>query len=138
MSIPTIAFFVRTAADLSPAKNQIMKFGTVLQNMGDAYDVATGIFTAPINGTFIFNVQFCTNTNKWSTFQIALDSTDNVILIFNNNGNPADSVSTSIAYHLLERQRIWIQSHPTSGSSGTILYENLNCWNHFSGSIVNN
>lgn len=135
---PIVSFNARSAVDRSPDQDQIMVYKTVLQNIGDPYDSATGIFTAPLAGTFMFNVNVCTYQSKWSQLQLVVDSRDNIILTFRHyNSDNTDSSFGSVTHYLTKGQRVWVQSEYNSGSSNT-LYEHSNeCWNQFSGTLLN-
>jgi len=62
MSAPAerhVAFFVGLSDNVGPIKSQAptpVVFDRVVTNIGSAYDPATGRFTAPVNGTYQFNV----------------------------------------------------------------------------------
>ena len=54
-----VAFFVGLSDNVGPIKSQTQTpvvFDRVVTNIGNAYDPVTGRFTAPINGTYQFNV----------------------------------------------------------------------------------
>jgi len=52
-----IAFFVGLSENLGPvSENSDIIFDRVVTNVGGAYNPTTGRFTAPINGTYQFNV----------------------------------------------------------------------------------
>jgi len=56
---PRVAFFVGLSDNVGPIKDSAQTpvvFDRVVTNVGDAYDSGTGRFTAPINGTYQFNV----------------------------------------------------------------------------------
>ena len=115
-----------------------MIFSTIIQNIGDGYDSSTGVFTASVNGTFVFNVQFCVHANKWAQFQLAVDRSDNLILTFRHrNSDHADVMGTSIAHYLSEGQKVWVQSYTYTGPSSNLFeHTSTDCWNQFSGALV--
>jgi len=52
-----VAFFVGLTENVGPiSKSSSVVFDRVVTNVGSAYDVETGRFTAPVNGTYQFNV----------------------------------------------------------------------------------
>ena len=113
-----------------------MVFSTVIQNIGNGFDSSTGIFTAPINGTYLFNVQLCVYINKWAQFQLAVDSSSNVIASFRHyNADNSDVFATSAAQTLSVGQKLWVQSY-TNSASVNVLFEASDCWNQFSGALV--
>lgn len=135
---PIVSFNARSAVDRSPDEDQIMVYKTVLQNIGDAYDSVTGIFTTPLAGTFMFNVNVCTLGNKWSQLQLVVDSRDNLILAFGHYSSVShDSSSGSVTHYLTKGQRVWVQSEHNSGSSNTLYETGDYCWNQFSGTLLN-
>ena len=85
---PTIAFNVRDATDLSPGQNEVMRFKTIVLNVGGGYDETSGVFTSSVNGTFLFSIQVATVFQKWGRLQLVCDTSNNVILsIAHNNGD---------------------------------------------------
>lgn len=136
LQTPTVMFSSKKVADYSPSRQQVMVFTSVMQNIGNGYDSSTGIFTAPVNGTYMFNVQLCAYINKWAQFQLAVDSSSDVIAAFTHyNSDGADVFTTTTVYHLSVGQQIWVQSYTNSGSTN-ILFDQGYCWCQFSGALV--
>ena len=136
--IPTIQFSAKDVRDVSPTQNQVIIFPTVLQNIGNCYNPGTGVFTAPTNGTYIFSMQTCTYSAQYAYFQLVVDSSDNVILVLRNYDSAAyTTTSDSVPHYLMVGQRVWVQSYLNSGTTITLVHVEENCWNHFSGVLVN-
>ena len=56
-STPHVAFFVGMGKNIGPIKNNMdLVFDKVITNVGTAYTVETGRFTAPFSGTYHFTV----------------------------------------------------------------------------------
>ena len=52
-----VAFFVGLKENLGPIANHAdVVFDGLVTNVGGAYDTETGRFTAPVNGTYQFNI----------------------------------------------------------------------------------
>ena len=136
--IPTVQFSVKGVRDLSPNQNEVIIFPTVLQNIGNAYNPGTGVFTAPTNGTYTFSMQACTVNSRFAYFQLVVDSSDTVILVIRNYENTAaTTTSDSVPHSLTVGKRVWIQSHFNSGITNMLYHNEPTCCNHFSGVLVN-
>ena len=135
---PAIAFNVRDAKDLSPQEHDVIQFKNVVLNVGGAYDETTGIFTSPVNGTFMFSIQTATWISHWGRFQLVVDASSNVILSIAHNSTAAHTASTSgtVAHVLTEGQKVWLQFQYNSGTT-QVLHESADyASNQFSGVLV--
>ena len=56
----TVAFTVRLGSSTLLDSLHVVVFDQVIHNQGDGYNPATGIFTAPVTGTYIFTVSVMT------------------------------------------------------------------------------
>ena len=138
LSKPTIAFNVRDAKNLSPQKNEIIQFKTVVLNAGGGFDETTGIFTSPVNGTFLFSMQVATRYQQWGVFQLVCDTIDNGILRIAHYNQDAQRTTTSgtVAQVLSQGQRVWVQSLSNSGSTQRLEEYASSGTNQFSGILV--
>ena len=138
LSKPTIAFNVRDAKNLSPQKNEIIQFKTIVLNAGGGFDETTGIFTSPVNGVFIFSIQVATRYQKWGVFQLVCDISDNEILRVAHYNQNAHKTTTSgtVAQVLSQGQRVWVQFQYNSGSTQTLDEHASYGTNQFSGVLV--
>lgn len=107
LTTPTVAFNVRAALQTTPTVDQIIRFQVVLLNLGQAYDEVTGIFTAPVNGTYWFGVQAWSGASKEARLEIAVDAVNKVISLVSDYEKFAVCTSThgSAAVYLNKGQR---------------------------------
>ena len=136
--MPVVLFSARHVRDTSPEGGQVIVFYDTLQNIGDAYDPVTGIFTAPVSGTYLFSIQACTQASQFARFQLVAESSDNIILAISHYTHSASytTSSDSVAHHLTEGQRVWVVSYHNSGSTTTLYDHSSYCWNHFFGVLL--
>ncbi|XP_028261671.1 C1q-related factor-like [Parambassis ranga] len=82
---PRVVFSAKTnaSAAIGPYnKDTILVYGKVITNMGNAYNPDTGIFTAPVTGTYYFTFFYHAGGEQWSHLsliknsEIILDSSD--------------------------------------------------------------
>ncbi|XP_060552788.1 complement C1q tumor necrosis factor-related protein 6-like [Ruditapes philippinarum] len=65
-----IHFSARGIKNKSPAIKETLVFSSIMSNNGSAYDKTTGIFTAPVGGLYMFNLQLCITSDKYLYFEI--------------------------------------------------------------------
>ena len=133
--VPSVSFNVRKAKNLTPVQYQVMTFEHVIQNMGGAYDVDTGVFTALYDGTYLFGVQVCAKQQKYGDFNLVVDNRENEILVVGDydKENAYTSSSGTAIHHLNKGQRVWVMNNYK-----TELFESENwCWNQFTGVLIN-
>jgi hypothetical protein len=133
----TIAFKARGPTDLSLAIGQTIIFANNMLNKGEAYSNNTGIFTAPVSGTYIFMIHLCISHSKIMYYGIMVDDT----VYTSGHFYDTDSQNCYTADALLVLnggERVYVKC--LSGSSGNVLYEfsssTYNYWNTFSGLLV--
>ncbi|XP_060556048.1 uncharacterized protein LOC132716739 [Ruditapes philippinarum] len=134
----TIAFKARGPTDLSLATGQTIIFAKNMLNKGEAYNNNTGIFTAPMSGTYIFMIHLCIASKKYMNYGIMVEDTVYTSGTFFDN----DSITcyTAAALVVLNGgERVYVKCLLAS-SSGNVLYESTsstnNFWNTFSGLLV--
>ncbi|XP_053405009.1 uncharacterized protein LOC128558819 [Mercenaria mercenaria] len=132
-TIPKIAFKARLNSDMSVTKGVYIVFPTTALNEGDAYDPRSGIFTAPINGTYMFNVIFCLSSGKNLYIDIMVDDTKTAPVIFRNSANNACHSAVTVEV-LTTGQRVGIQVLYTQ--SGNVIDQDSGRWNTFSGTLL--
>ena len=59
-----ISFRAERLNNVTITANIVLPFDTIVSNIGNAYNNSTYIFTAPVNGTYLFITQFFTNGNN--------------------------------------------------------------------------
>ncbi|KAL3882721.1 hypothetical protein ACJMK2_029033 [Sinanodonta woodiana] len=119
--------FCATFAELNVQirANEIIRFNTVLHNVGNGYSKETGFFTCPLSGTYFFSVSLMTS----------LEYTTYVHLVVNGQvkGNSYahlwDQGSISCIVRCEAGQNVWISVY-----EGTLLYGNY--YTSFSGFLL--
>ncbi|XP_060573145.1 complement C1q-like protein 2 isoform X2 [Ruditapes philippinarum] len=132
---PSVAFHVHNVKDLVlDTKNEVLVFESIITNEGSGYDKSTGIFTAPVEGTYFFTVHVCTANSKYSPIGLVLDSTF-VARSINYDTDSYTCSSVSAIVRMKSGGRVWVAS--TSGSTAYVLYtHNLHIMNTFSGMFI--
>ncbi|XP_045206862.2 uncharacterized protein LOC123559112 [Mercenaria mercenaria] len=136
VSIPNIAFKARIPSSLDPVENEVIVFTKNIVNIGNAFDNTTGIFTAPIDGTYLFTSQLCLVSGKHITFGIYIeDVLYTVGRFYEKNFYHCFNVETTAV--MKANQTSSVKSW--SADTGNILYGDENHrWNVFSGTLVHN
>ena len=136
--IPTIVFNAKTVTNTSLSSGQTLVFSSVISNIGSAYSSTTGKFTAPVNGTYSFTVQLClAYTGRVQQFSIVLDG--NIILALYDSSSMHTTIRTlpsTVPVYLKQGQKVWVSY--SGGYCSRCVYQNPNCWNQFSGTLVHN
>ena len=128
---PTVVFNAKSVTQTSPTSGDTMVFSSVLSNIGGAYSASTGQFTAPVDGTYGFTIQFCLY-KKVVQFSLVLDGND-VAALEDYNDNHYSTASTTVPLLLNQGQKVWVRSR---SSCSPCLYQHSTCWNRFSGILI--
>jgi hypothetical protein len=103
-----VAFTAYLDHDQAVHSGNVLKFNQILYNVGNAYNVHTGIFTVPITGTYLFSFQ----VEDWRTgelkFYLMVDGQNMVDAIIGNTGS-TQSGNTAIL-GLTVGNSVWIES----------------------------
>jgi hypothetical protein len=132
---PTLAFHAHDVKDLILDRtDEILVFKRVLANEGSGYNNATGVFTASIEGIYLFTVHVCASHKKWSTIGLVLDGIFVAKSInYNSQGYSCGSVSAIV--QMETGRQVWVGN--TYGSNGHVLAgENTYVMNTFSGVLI--
>lgn len=88
-----------------PPPNAPVVFANVLYNVQGSYDPNAGLYTAPVNGTYVFNFHFTVHdrvlkVGLFHNFMPVVKMTDPNVL---------GTTSHSVVLHLVRGDRVWIQ-----------------------------
>ncbi|XP_052282153.1 coadhesin-like [Dreissena polymorpha] len=130
LAIPDILFRVRTPSDQSLMANDDVLFKRVLINDGEAYNVESGRFTSPVDGTYSFILQYCVAPNRFAHVEIvkngkSLQRGAIIAARWTQCANLHSMTWLQAGHH------IWIRcTYPT------LLYEDRYAWTTFSGALM--
>ncbi|XP_045169311.2 uncharacterized protein LOC123532038 [Mercenaria mercenaria] len=135
VSIPVIAFQSRNPSTTNPKTGDKIVFTDTLHDSAHSYNNKTGIFTAPVAGTYLFNVHLCLATgNKYIHYAIYIESTAVTnTLLYDASERFCNSV-TAIVY-IRKDDKVYIKA---TSANGNALRETDYEWNMFSGVLLNN
>jgi len=129
-----VSFRVRKPAESSYTKSAInIRFLTVDLNLGNGYDATTGIFTAPVNGLYLFFAQLC--VGKGSNVYIQIWKNDTAIQtsrIYESGSHHC--CNAEVVDGLMKGDQISLKS--ASGHTSTIAGDSDIYFNSFSGSLL--
>ncbi|OWF39445.1 hibernation-associated plasma protein HP-27-like [Mizuhopecten yessoensis] len=107
-----IAFTVKATnngnIDLSPGVGGVVKFQTEITNYGNAFDLANGVFTAPVDGMYLFSASMY---NVFAGQKLDTDIVKNGIPEVNMYCSASiqySACSATVVLRLATSDRIWI------------------------------
>ena len=101
---PSYAFSALWIDNTNPSVNDVLVFTRVLLNDNAVYDANNGKYTAPVDGTFMFTVNVCTNGNEYLKLQLWAE--DTVIGSFIAGDRDWSSCTASTAISQLHKGQI--------------------------------
>jgi len=124
---------------ISPTENtysagRIIKFSTVQLNVGNAYDVNSGVFTAPVSGLYLFTAQLC--GHKGNHFYMEIVKNGNALqrsMVVHSGSFQCCNADTVDV--LAQGDTVSLKT-PTSASTTIILREDQNTWSSFTGALL--
>jgi hypothetical protein len=104
-----IAFTAVLSKELTTESGDIIKFNSVLNNAGNGYDRNSGMFRAPISGTYIFAFQIEHWDTKEMTGNLMLENVLQSSAVISPGGKSAQATGHAVVT-LLSGQYVWVQT----------------------------
>lgn len=115
-----------STTEVNPSRHHILVFDDVKTNIGSAFNRISGMFTAPIDGAFVFTWTIFSDRHSYINSQIVVN-TEAFTSMITDSDEVSDLHSSTgvIVVNLNRGDSVYIRTHPTEQSHGNI----------FSGSI---
>lgn len=106
-----VAFSATYPQSFTSRSGQTIVFPHILSNVGGSYNNQNGIFTAPMDGVYVFFCKMTQSANNNDFFyQFILNgSVKTVTLVFGRTGDTNRTSSTLIVLQLSRGDRVWIK-----------------------------
>lgn len=106
-----VAFSATYPQSFTSVNGQTIVFPHILFNVGGGYNIQNGVFTAPVEGVYVF---FCKITqamnNNDLVYQFILNgSVKTITLVYGRSDDPYRTSSSLIALQLSRGDRVWIK-----------------------------
>jgi len=132
----SVAFMAQLAADLvNPANGHVVVFNDVITNEGNGYNRLHGIFTAPVNGTYNFNLIVSSRPGTGQTLHINIKK-DGILtgyIFLDHSNNMWFRRSTDITLRLQQGNEIWVE---VTSVVGAHVLAGGKFHTHFSGFLI--
>jgi len=103
-----------------------------MRNYGNGYDFNTGIFQAPVAGSYIFTVQLCPLVNRYIVYNIMVDGKADTL--HSHVDSKVKVCSTSDTIVLLKAgSRVWVEIL----NGGAEILEDGHRSQYFAGVLIN-
>jgi len=131
-----IAFRVSSPTASTYSSSSVITFSDVQLNVGDAYDVNTGKFTAPVSGLYIFTSQLCVNKGQHVYIEIAKNENALQRSIVFTSGSTYQCCNADAFDVLAQGDTVSLRTPPSAGSMTTIYRSDTILWSSFSGALL--
>lgn len=111
--------------------NDPIKYDNIVTNIGKAYSSTSGIFRAPITGTY--SISFSLMGHHTNTIWANLyHNGKQIVRLYTKAGNRLEVTSHTVFLTLVKSDEVWVQ-----GTAGRKLYA-IEPYNQFSGALIRN
>lgn len=118
--------------DTTVGSQGVVKYDTVLTNIGGAYKPSTGIFTAPYQGVYTISCSLMSHPRNSVHLNVMKNGVKLSMLYSASSSFPQSGQTLQI--FLKKGDKIWIQNY--QNKKGAILHDH-GSYNSFSGALVN-
>ena len=128
-----VGFSARVSQHLTNlAANQRIVFGTLVSNIGNYYNNLTGIFYAPVSGTYMFYVNILAEPGHY--IETELLANGNLLAeIYSGGAVKYDGPGSNLVIvHLAQGDQVWVKVHVAYSSNMAVHC----CWSTFSGYLL--
>lgn len=117
-----VAFSATHPQGFESVSGHTVVFPHIISNVGGGYNNQDGVFTAPVDGVYVFFCKITQGSNSHDLFfQFILNgSSETVILLYGRSNYPYRTSSSLIALQLSRGDRVWIRMNVGGG----LLYGN--------------
>ncbi|XP_062604695.1 complement C1q tumor necrosis factor-related protein 7-like [Saccostrea cucullata] len=112
-----IAFTAGVTSDSSSWNSGTLVYNKVINNVGGGYNPSTGIFTAPVEGDYVFYVSIQSYGSKHILIDIVLNGSSKVrATAYSYTSNEAEDVGTNlVTLRLQKRDKVWVKHYSGTG-----------------------
>ena len=127
-----VAVRVISPTETKYSANSIIKFSNVQLNVGNAYDVNSGVFTAPVSGLYLFTAQLCVHKGNHIYMEI----------VKNGNALQRSLVESSGSHQCCNADTVDVLTQgdtvilKASDTYTTIFTADLVMWSSFTGALL--
>ncbi|XP_061195308.1 uncharacterized protein LOC133203556 [Saccostrea echinata] len=123
-----------SSKEISPSLHHVFVFDVVKTNIGSAYNRNSGIFTVPMDGTYVFTWSVFSDFNSYITSQIVINSQAFANMITDSEEiRDIHSTTGVIVAALNHGDLVYVRTHPTDLSHGNVLSHSVYGRPSFSG-----
>ena len=118
------------------SKDHIIRFDTIVTNIGSHYNRHSGMFTAPEQGVFVFSWNLYCHSGGYIFSQLVVNS--NVVGAMFTSGEGANGIRSTTEVVVVQVNAgdvLYVRTHPTKSPSGN-LYSHPDYRSSFSGCKV--
>ena len=120
---PDVAVKVGLSENVKLVNGQRLVYDKVITNVGNAYDVKSGLFIAPVDAVYIFAVNSCSTVGNWDKMLIVQDGKEIGRVMSGESTNFNACSSDSTAAYVTTGSAVWVERQVGS-SSGVQLFAN--------------
>ncbi|XP_035699958.1 caprin-2-like [Branchiostoma floridae] len=110
-----VAFSVARTTPIGPLPNDtILPFDFMFSNAGGAFDMETGIFTAPVSGTYFFSFRGQKRSAQYLMYLGLWKNGEEMAGVYEDNLDPQNpspspgNASNNLVLHLFERDQVYL------------------------------
>ena len=135
---PTVSVKVRLSQDVTLSSvHQRVVYDVIVMNEGSAYDPKTGIFRAPVDGTYMFAATACATNDDQISLYIVKDQQMVIGELRSGDNKYKDCNSEVSTAYMIAGSTVWVErSNNPNDESVSGLLETV-YWNSFTVVLVN-